>query len=262
MSTITQCPECGARFKASQAQLEAYYGMVRCGHCHAAFNAIKHQIGDEQSPQLDLPIELEEFLPPAAAETPAPAPLAQERLEEAVALSQAAPAREAPPAAPKRRAAWPLALATLLLLLLLIAQVLYFFRVEIAARLPGLKPALLAYCTMLRCTVPLPHNADLMSIESSSLEADPLHANTIILMATLRNHASYPQALPELELTLNDINDRPVARRTFHPSEYLSNGHDESLGLAGNRELSVRVSLDIADLKAAGYRLLLTYPQP
>lgn len=255
MSTITQCPECGARFKASHAQIEAYYGMVRCGQCHAAFNAIKHQISEEQSPQLDLPIELEEFIPPPALEPPS-----------AESIPHAEPAEAlAPPLAekPTNAVSWPLALGVLILLLLLLAQALYFFRVEIAARLPGLKPVLAAYCGVLHCVVPLPHNADLMSIESSSLEADPARANAIVLSVTLRNHASYAQALPELELTLNDINDRAVARRIFHPSEYVPNGYDPGAGLAGNREINVRINLDVAtDLKAAGYRLLLTYPQP
>jgi predicted Zn finger-like uncharacterized protein len=259
MSVVTQCPECGTRFKASQAQLDAYHGMVRCGRCHAAFNAIEQLQGDEPSPQLDLPIELEEFVPqsPAAAveqkAIPSAAPVY------APAAPQPEPAAEAWFEQPKKFRAWPLVVGSVILLLLVAAQALYFFRVEIAARLPGVKPALVAACAKLQCSVPLPRNADLMSIEYSELQADPAHANIIVLAATLRNHAPYAQAYPNLELTLNDIDDRPVARRTFYPQDYLTSGEQESLGLAAGRELNVKINLDITDLKAAGYRLFLAY---
>ena len=69
-----------------------------------------------------------------------------------------------------KRRAWPWAIAALLLLLLLILQSAYFFRVDLAAQLPGLKPALIDYCRILKCTVPLPQHTELMSIESSGLE--------------------------------------------------------------------------------------------
>src|SRR3989339_509643 len=44
------------------------------------------------------------------------------------------------------RSTWPWAIAALLLLLVSIAQAAYFFRVDLAARLPVLKPALVSYC--------------------------------------------------------------------------------------------------------------------
>jgi predicted Zn finger-like uncharacterized protein len=273
MSTVTQCPTCSTRFRVTQDQLDAYHGMVRCGRCEAVFNAIEHLYDDGPSPQLDLPIMLDE-----APEQP---DLASEIAEAEAALMAAEsfelPAAEQEPpkqdtdtsdddegflATPKKkRTGWPWSLAGIVFLLVLLAQAAYFFRVELAARLPGLKPALITYCSLLGCQVTLPKDADLMSIDSSDLEADPDHANVITLTATLHNHAPYAQAYPNLELTLNDINDKPVARRTFRPTEYLPKGIDEKSGLAGSRELNVRVNLDTADLKPSGYRLLLFYPK-
>jgi predicted Zn finger-like uncharacterized protein len=148
-----------------------------------------------------------------------------------------------------------------LLLILLLAQAAYFFRVELAANQPGLKPVLISYCRLLQCTVPLPQKADSMSIESSELEADPAQSSVITLNALLRNHAPYTQAYPNLELTLTDAQDKPLARRTFLPAEYLKSGEDEKEGLAANRELSVKLNLDTTDLKPSGYRLFLFYPQ-
>jgi predicted Zn finger-like uncharacterized protein len=279
MSTTTQCPACGTRFKASQAQLEAYHGMVRCGHCHAAFDAIEHRTSTESSPQLDLPIVLEDFAPQPANQ-PEEEPgqdtidLTAEIPEPARAAARAStPARprlrrepddadsdwEPAPWLREKRRNWPWMAGSLLLAIVALAQATYLFRVELAARLPGLKPALVAACAKLRCEVPLPTNADQMSIESSNLETDPAQPGVITLSVTLRNMAPYIQAYPNLELTLTDFNDSPVGRRLLVPREYLKDADDEAAGLAGGRELNIRLAIDASGLKAAGYRLFLAY---
>ncbi len=268
MSAITQCPTCNTRFKASQEQLEAHRGMVRCGRCQAVFNAIEHLYDDEPSPQLSLPIAPQEPEPQQApsatheqsdlrsdhaTEEETPLTLAQqitiaeEPLETTLKLA-------------KKKRRWPWAVGCLLLLAVLLAQAAYSFRVELAARLPGLKPALISYCKLLQCSIPLPQKADQMSIESSDMEADPSQGSAITLNATLRNRAPYAQAYPDLELTLTDTQDKALARRTFRPAEYLSPGEDEKQGLAANRETGVKLHLDTTDLKPTGYRLFLFYP--
>jgi predicted Zn finger-like uncharacterized protein len=260
MSTTTQCPECGTRFKATQAQLEAFHGMVRCGHCHAAFNAIEHRNSREPGPQLDLPIMLEEPLPPETAVREAPqAPehrqegRADSREGEVAALLWQTDESKAP------GRAWPWAVASVLLVLLLLGQAAYLFRVDLAARLPGLKPALLAACGALHCDVPLPGNIEQMDIESSNLETDPAQPGVITLSLTLRNLAPYAQEYPNLELTLTDFNEVPAGRRVFRPAEYLKDAADEKNGLAGKRENSIRLAIDASGLSPVGYRLFLFY---
>jgi predicted Zn finger-like uncharacterized protein len=163
------------------------------------------------------------------------------------------------PILPKRPSglAW---VVGILLLLALLAQAAFFFRVELAARLPGIKPILVSYCGLFGSHVPLPQNSDKMSIESSELEADPYQESHITLHALLRNHDGYTQAFPDFELTLNDDQDKPVARRIFKPTDYLPPMESENAGLQPNHELLVNLSLDTADLKPSGYRLVLFYP--
>lgn len=256
MTTTTQCPVCGTRFKATQAQLEAYRGMVRCGHCHAAFNAIENRTSVEPSPQLDLPIVLEDLTPPPwQPETGGPpAPLQSDIIPGAGYASL-----QAPPEAPVAARIWPWAAGTVLLALLALAQATYLFRTDLAARLPGLKPALAAACARLHCTVPLPRNIDLMAIDASNMETDPAQPGVITLSVTLRNLAPYPQDYPLLELTLTDVSDTPVGRRTFRPDEYLKDPAVIQQGLAANRDASIRLAIDTSALKAAGYRLFLSY---
>ena len=297
MSGTTLCPHCDTHFKITEVQLEAHHGMVRCGHCLQAFDAHPGFIPDQPNPQLELPIlnnpvapagdlpisgvteatlaaeeaeaaeaELPEiprdalldFRPPAAGEMEGDTPVVQPMtLAEQVAIVKDEDDREPPPGYRK----WPWVIAAFPLLLVLLAQAAYFFRIDLAARLPGLKPGLTGYCQLLGCSVPLPQKTSLMRIESSDLEADPAHINQITLNALLRNRASYPQAFPNLELTLNDTQDKPLARRIFKPKDYLPLLENEKTGLLPNHELGVKLRLDTADLRPTGYRLMLFYPQ-
>lgn len=237
----------------------------------------------------DAPQDIAESMPEADSTAPAPAEipdaetsgveqpqlaatgidgkaLDEQTSPKAVVLQPAIPAqrptgeRRKKPRTPPKRRNWPWVVASLLLLLLACAQAVYFFRVEIAVRLPGLKPALVNYCKLLNCTVPLPRHTELMSIESSDMEANPTHENLITLNALLRNRAAYPQAFPNLELTLNDTQDKPLARRIFKPVDYLPPVENEATGLLPNHELSIKLQLDTTSLKPTGYRLVLFYP--
>ncbi len=275
---VTQCPECSTRFKVSDDQLAAHHGIVRCGRCSAVFNAAEHLHNDEPSPQLSLPIvAVEDGILPGAAITEISGinetvtPRTEITLgdlngpdftvQHSLSTQELPDHEEVAKPMPKHHH-WPWIIGSSLMLLLLLGQALYFFRVELAAHLPGLKPALTSYCKLFNCAVPLPKKADMMSIESSDLEADPLQANLITLSALLHNRASYTQAYPNLELSLTDMQDKVVARRVFIPSEYLKVGEDEKPGLAANREVNVKLRLDTTDLKPTGYKLFLFYPMP
>ena len=238
--------------------METHQGMVRCGQCLKTFDARPGFVVDRPSTQLELPLPDAE-LPTldAFSTTGHTLPVLQPMtLAEQVAIV----ADEDNGDHRLQRRTWPWAIASLLLALLLVAQAAYFFRVDLAARLPGLKPALTGYCKLLKCTVPLPQKADLIGIESSELEADSKQENQINLNALLRNRAPFTQAFPNLELTLNDDHDKPLARRVFQPRDYLPPKESEAAGMSANRELILRLHLDISDLKPIGYRLVLFYP--
>jgi len=263
MTEITQCPQCSTRFKVTEAQLEAHDGLVRCGRCHEVFDAREHLHDDEPSPQLNLLIEPESptgepdltpiFNVPGLEEEPTTLAQQVEFVEE---LTDEVADEE-----PFRKRRWLGILVAWLLALALLAQAAYFFRVELGARLPGLKPVLTQYCALLACAVDLPQKSDLMVIESSELESDPEQGRFITLHVLVHNRASFAQAYPSLELTLTDLQDKPVARRLFHPSDYLRAGEDERSGVSANRDLDIRLRLDTTDLKPTGYRVFLFYPK-
>jgi predicted Zn finger-like uncharacterized protein len=245
----TLCPHCDTRFKITEAQLEAPNGIVRCGFCKKVFDARPNYISDQPDPQLKLPI-LDE---PVGPDPSSIAVLQPMTLAEEVIIVQDEEFGESQP----QRRAWLWAIGALVLLLALFAQSAYFFRVDLATRLPALKPALVGYCKLLDCSVPLPQQTELLSIESSGLEADPTHEDQIILNALLRNRAHFAQAFPSLELTLNDAQDQPIARRVFRPADYLPPSENEKTGLLSNQEISLKLHLNTTSLKPVGYRLML-----
>lgn len=285
MSDITQCPECSTRFKVSAEQLAAHDGLVRCGRCHEVFDAREYLQEEEPNPQLPLPIEDQQTIAEGAPSEDPPPPLEEVSVEEAatspetdltpipnvpgleeevLSLAQQVTLEEtsAEITAPApRKGSWLGVVTAVLLTLTLATQATYFYRVELAAHLPGLKPALIQYCELLGCTIELPRQAESMSIESSELESDSVQSNLITLHALLHNLAPYAQAYPSLELTLTDMQDAAIARRVFKPSDYLKASDDMQKGLAANRELALALRIDTADLKPAGYRLFLFYPQ-
>ena len=153
-----------------------------------------------------------------------------------------------------------MAAGSVFLLLGLLAQSAYVFRDQIAAWLPASKPILAEACTYLGCQVGLPAQIEAVSIESSELQTLSANAKTFVLTILLRNHSATEQAWPNVELTLNDTNEKPIARRVFLPREYLKEPADAKKGFAARSEQAVKLHFELAQLKASGYRVYLFYP--
>jgi hypothetical protein len=149
---------------------------------------------------------------------------------------------------------------SILLALLLVFQMLHLWRVELASSLPGLAPLLKRSCAIFGCQVGLPARIDQVTIESSELQALPNAADTFALVALLRNRAGVAQQWPSLELTLNDADEHPIARRVFTPRDYLPQGQDPAQGFAPMSEQSLKLVFSLSQLKASGYRVYLFYP--
>jgi ribosomal protein L11 methyltransferase len=232
--TSAQCPECHTRFKVTAEQLLAHQGKVRCGVCRAVFNAQAQLATD------DLPLANDTANPHLALDTKLAAPVNSDK----------APA-----------ARWPWLVGIALTIILFIGQLSYFYRVELSAQLPGLKPALVSYCQLLNCTVSLPQKIEKLAIESSEMSQDSQQSTVSRLNLLLHNSANFSQAYPAVELTLLDNEEKVIARRDFQAADYLKQKTDEKIGLAANRDASISLRLDTGELKSSGYKLFLFYPK-
>ena len=248
MSLVTRCPACGTAFRVQRDQLAAHFGTVRCGKCGSAFNGVAALVEEggerlalDPSPQLGLFDPSRRQPPPAARPVDAPMPEFMAEPE------------------PARRRTWLWAFAALLAAVALAAQAAYRYRAEIAAFMPEARAPLDAACQWLRCAVLLPRRAELMSLESSDLQADPRREGLIVLNALIRNRSRLAQEYPALELTLTDEAGQPVLRRVLLPADYLEPERSRQ-GIAPGGEAALRIYLDSSRARATSYRLYLFYP--
>ena len=150
-----------------------------------------------------------------------------------------------------------------LVLLALVAQVAFFYRGEIAAHAPAVRPQLTRLCEMMGCVIHLPQRPQLIAIEASDLQAtDPARPAVIQLTATVRNHAGYDLGFPALDLVLTNSRDHTLARRIFQPREYLEPGRNLLAGIPAKAEMTINLELDTADLQPAGFRIDLMAASP
>jgi hypothetical protein len=152
-----------------------------------------------------------------------------------------------------------LAVASLMLVLLLAAQVLREYRDLAAARYPALKPVLTALCSATGCRVGDARAIDGLAVESSGLVRIE-RSDRYRLSVALRNRAGIDLAVPALDLQLTDSQGRLLARRVLQLSEL---GVTQPTVPAG-RELSLQATLRAAPgtpgEAVAGYTIELFYP--
>lgn len=153
-----------------------------------------------------------------------------------------------------------LGVSSFILLIAAVLQAGYIFRNQIAGWFPQAKPTLIQACDVLGCRIDLPAQIDQVSIESSELQTLANNKDTFVLTTLLRNYSSTYQEWPHIELTLNDTNEKALLRRVFTPADYLHNSEDVRTGFGANSERSVKLSFELSQLKASGYRVYLFYP--
>jgi predicted Zn finger-like uncharacterized protein len=147
----------------------------------------------------------------------------------------------------------PFVLASLLLDLLLLFQAVYHYRGEMGRQTPLVARIFSAF----HIRMPLAQEVEWLSIDAS--EFTPMtHPGHFQLTATLKNQSRYPQAWPQLEISLTDSYDNILTRRVFSPAEYLPPDAAPEVFAPGDIHLQLR--LEASDLAPTGYRLYLFYP--
>ena len=269
MRLITQCPACATVFRVVPDQLRISEGWVRCGHCDEVFDGNAHlqmlqdsdDAGGAYTAQTDPVLECNPHTlltqsDPSTALPEAPLPSVDAAEAAPVSLSFMRPDEGSHPGPASRTKKWMVLLCSLLALLL-VAQILVRERDRIAAAVPALHPLLVEVCDWLACTVSAPQQIESIAIEGSAFTN--LQEDVYLLHASLKNSAPVALAIPALELTLTDRQDRQLVRRVLGATEIT-----ERKSLAAGTELQVDLPIHLqrsADsMPIAGYKLLAFYP--
>ena len=269
MSLVTRCPGCATAFRVEPAQLAARSGQVRCGKCNTVFDGIAALVDGASAAKrvAPSPAKASEPPPPRASEPPPPKPaepsppkVPEPPPRQLEVVDEPLPEFLAEPA-PPRRALW--ASLAALAALILVAQVVLYFRSELATGVPASRDALQAACRLLGCELRLPRQAKLLGIDSYDVHPDTRREGVIVLNAVIRNRAPFPQEYPALQLTLTDENDRALVSRTVLPREYLEPARFAELvkrGIEAGGEAALTLHFDASRTRATGYELVLFYP--
>lgn len=149
---------------------------------------------------------------------------------------------------------------SLLLIVLMAAQLAVIFRGELLARAPQTRDVLLQLCGVFSCTVGWPAHVEQLAVIGSELQTIP-GTDVLELTAVIRNRATFRQALPAVEVTLTDSRNRPIARKVFSPADYLAAAGEPSSrlddGFAGGSDYTIRLFFEARGVQAAGF---LVYP--
>jgi len=298
MALVTRCSSCGTTYKIYPEQLQIQNGFVRCGECRAVFNGFATLITVDES-EIEYPstLEAKNASDQTTADIARSALLADEkhygitepyedRYDEkhaddgteqhsisltpvdAVTFEPKEQSRAEPVSdflfdekQPKTREYWTWMAASIGLFLLLIIQGVYAFRADLVKSFPQSRSALAGFCVPLGCSLPFPENIQLLSIVYSDLEVrDPEHYPEVLTLNTIfRNHATYAQALPALQLSLTDRHDQLLASRVFTADEYLPKAQKGVIAIKRGQELAIQLYIDNSKLKSSGYRVELLY---
>lgn len=142
-------------------------------------------------------------------------------------------------------AAWTLGI--LALLAVLIVQYAYFMRADLAGY-PALRPGLEKFCaavkTFAECDIPLRRDLAQIEKQNSEVIAHPEVPDALRVSTTLINKANFPQPYPYLQVTLAGIDGAVIAKRRFHPNEYLGANVNIKRGMQPGD--AVPVALEVA----------------
>ncbi|MDQ0015819.1 putative Zn finger-like uncharacterized protein [Variovorax boronicumulans] len=154
-----------------------------------------------------------------------------------------------------------LVVLAVLAVLLLILQIVRHERDGIVARQPGLRPALAALCQYTGCELSALRQIGDIMIEGAAFAREKSGGNDYRLSFTLRNAATVPLAMPAVELSLLDTQERAVVRRVLMPADY---GAPSVLAARAERAASLPLTLSPTESAAlppiAGYRVEAFYP--
>jgi predicted Zn finger-like uncharacterized protein len=155
-------------------------------------------------------------------------------------------------------------LMSALALALLVLQLAYVFRNDLATQAPILRPMLESMCVKLKCEVSLRRYLERISVSVIALERQPsatqdAKSSSMVLKFSMRNRFNQAQPWPDLALELIDVSGTVVLRKVMRPQEYLPR---EFVGkpFAPAQEVTLNVPMTVTGLQINGYTLKPFFP--
>jgi hypothetical protein len=210
----TQCPHCLTVFEPTPYHLARGRGRLQCGVCEREFDALERLSAHP----------IHNAIEPVAAATPPPRIEPEHRPEQGhlfEAVRSESPSFVAPDYSaqhPRSNRTWWV--GSVALGVLLSAQMVLAQRAELS-RDPGWRPWLERLCEPLRCDLPSWRDPSALRLTARDVRPHPSVADALMITASFRNDAPWPQAWPVLQIAMSDLDGKPLAMRRFRVEEYL-----------------------------------------
>jgi predicted Zn finger-like uncharacterized protein len=211
----SRCPHCAEQHEVTVEHLRQARGLLDCSTCGKSFDALRFLSEDEDAVLAD---------------------------ELSYSDNQTSGRR------PQTPAVW--FGATGLVLLLLVAQILYFESDRLTMQ-PQIRARLDKVCATLACRVPPYKNLEELSVSHSDLQVRS--DSSYLFSAVLSNQAPFAQAAPDLKLSVLNFNGQVIAERVFGSAEYLL----RPTSLAPEQTVEIRLAILAPAAPIGGYTFTL-----
>ena len=149
----------------------------------------------------------------------------------------------------------------LIMLIVLAAQLGYFFRTAVVEIVPQTRPYFVTACDALGCKVSWGRDNNMIKIMESDLIEPPGKPGRILVTAILANRHTVKQDLPALELRLTDTANQVLVSRVLQPADYLGRALRRDEGIDAGAELFINLHIESSNKAvASGYGLRAFYP--
>ena len=135
--------------------------------------------------------------------------------------------REEPPVKRSLLATISWGLGAVLLLLIIVAQLLWFNRDELLLRFPQFEPVAREVCERLQCETLRHKDISLIKLLNRDVRNHPLYEGSLLVNATMANKSETIQPFPLIQLALFNTGGEVIGYREFKPEEYL----DDSINI-------------------------------
>jgi predicted Zn finger-like uncharacterized protein len=238
----TRCPKCESVHSVTAQMLSKARGLVQCGQCGKAFNALNFLFDQWLSDQPQSPATETDIGPPVIGMVSTTTEDGKKTKAEETDATGLNP----------DRLAW--GLMTALLVLVTIANIGWTFR-EPLMQNPAVN-SWLKYNNWLQVeSEGLLKDPSQIRLVSRDMHSHPTRTGILVLSLTFVNLAQRPQIFPILKITLLDISNQPIAQRRFQPADYLRPGANTKSGLAADVFLPVLLELGDPGEQAVGFEI-------
>jgi predicted Zn finger-like uncharacterized protein len=291
MSLKTRCPACDTVFKIVPDQLKVSSGWVRCGRCAEVFDAASHAVASDTAtvwPQVSTPaveaspqVTINDHSTLSTPENIAAKITNTEAIENSSFKNEKNKEVQIDKTETdlsfvrlaNNKAFWQrsavirsLRAASVGLLVLFFFQTVFNQRNYLAASFPTFKTSFETLCQSVGCAIEPFKNIDAFKIDSSSFQksqptpADAVQGDNFALKLAIKNDTELAVAMPAVELTLTDANDKPVLRRVLLTKELGFSGDTLAANGDWTGAIALIVTPNLTKAAITGYRVLLFYP--